>query len=129
MVLTKTKEAVEFHLRNKVNDAAVTVPTYVNDSHRQAIRVRTVNASEAKITNALEAMQTKIDARIDALENKNSHRIVHGRESAKLLTWSDQRTCDGRKLLKTHSPAKPITHAFLQFRTDKDRKRFFRLTS
>ena len=47
MVLTKTKGAAEVNLRNKVNDAAVTVPTCLNDSQRQGTESRIINEPAA----------------------------------------------------------------------------------
>ena len=55
MGLTKTKEAAEFYLRNNVNDAAVIVPTFLNDSQRQAVKVRVINElTAAAITYGLD---------------------------------------------------------------------------
>jgi L1 cell adhesion molecule like protein len=59
MVLTKMKETAEAYLRQTVTSAVITVPTYFNDSQRQAIRdsgsiaglnVHVMNKSIAAVT-------------------------------------------------------------------------------
>ena len=114
-------------------------------------RFARVEATIEGNTHALEAMQTRIDARIDALENSksssssgcrkrnehNSVRVVaigftessNEEEVRELLQGMIKKHAMEESLEDTHCPAKPITHAFLQFNTGMDRNGFLRLTS
>ena len=124
------------HHDNIAATLGATLSTMRQESNARFARV------DAKIegnTNALEAMKTRIDARINAHENilrkpqrkrakfsscrsHRFHRIVHGRRSERIQTRSKPKEhAFEESLQETHCPAKPITHAFMQFKTEEDR--------
>ena len=112
-------------------------------------RLARVEAGIEGNTNALEAMQTGIDARIDVLENSKSSSSSGSRKGneqnsvrAVASGFTDSSTEEEvrdflqgviknmrwKKALKTHV-VQPNRHGLLQFKTEKDRNGFLRLTS
>ena len=86
---------------------------------------------EAKIEgNALQAMQTRVDTRIDTLENSNSSSQTESttkEEVRELAQGVIKEHAVEESLEDTHCQTKPITHAFIQFKTE-DRNGFLRLS-
>ena len=141
----QTHEEVMISAKQNHHQIAATLGA-TQSTMRQESKARFARV-EAKIernTNALEAMQTRIHARIDAHKNNNSSsssRIREGNEQnavrAVATNFTESSTEEEvREFLQgvikghameetledTHCPAKLITHALLQFQTEESKQ-------